>query len=70
MKGEGQIFLRITGDDTDGRGLTRVAETLAPQRCHADAEDLTGAEVAVSGFGHSQEFIKGFHCILMLRPEA
>jgi hypothetical protein len=41
---------------------TLAREALATEQGHADAEDLTGAEVAVRGFGHGQEFVEGFHC--------
>jgi hypothetical protein len=51
------------GDETLAVAAARLlyAETLAAQHGHADAENLAGTEVAVSSFGHRQEFVKGFH---------
>ena len=42
------------------------AEALAAEHGHADAEDLAGAEMAVSDFGFAEEGVEGLHDLMIL----
>ncbi len=42
------------------------AEALAAEHGQADAEDLAGAEVAVSDFGFAEESVEGLHKLMIL----
>src|SRR5260370_11965080 len=61
---EGDEALTVFGID-EAFGVVD-AEALAAEHGQADAEDLTGAEMAVGGFSFAEEGVEGLHKLMIL----